>query len=321
MLAFTHTLIKLLEKAILTTAQQSTLKESLQRFLSQIPFEKLADQIVLEHRYQRADIQELFDTFANESAVTLDLILADLDTGKRMLEVGAGLCLTSLFLKQEGFSIVALEPALGGFGVFESVKNTILKHFSHLELQVMTEPAEQLNPAQYGSFDLIFSNYVIEHIPQWRTALKKMASVLQPHGKMIHSCPNYTIPYEPHYGTLVFRHFPTISKRVFLPRNCDLGIWNSLNFITYREIKSFCKGAELDCTFKKELLYLAFKRVGEDPLFKQRHKGLAASLAKFLLATGIIKLLKYVPPACATPLIVEIRTNKTVSTFSNGKFC
>jgi len=238
-----------------------------------------------------------------------------------MLEVGAGLCLTSLFLKQEGFSIVALEPALGGFGIFDHVKNAILKHFSHLKLEVMTEPAQQLNPPQHGCFDLIFSNYVIEHIPDWRLALKKMATVLTPDGKMVHSCPNYTIPYEPHYGTLVFRHFRNFSKRVLLPKGCDLGIWNSLNFITCHEIKSFCKTDELNCSFKKELLYLAFKRIGDDPLFKQRHQGLAATASSLLISTGLIKLLKYVPPACATPLIMEIKNSETAPASSRDEFC
>lgn len=321
MLAFANPLLRFREQTILTNKQQSALKESLRHFLAQIPFEKLAGQIALEYGYTEKNIQSLFDTFANESLVTLDLILADLDKEQRMLEVGAGLCLTSLFLKQEGFIMLALEPALGGFGIFERVKNAILKHFSHLNLEVMTESAEQLNPAKHGTFDLIFSNYVIEHIPEWRLALEKMASVLTPEGKMLHSCPNYTVPYEPHYGTLVFRHFPAFSKRVFLPRNCDLGIWNSLNFITCSEIKSYCKATDLDCTFKKELLYLAFQRIGEDPLFKQRHKGFVASLASFMLTTGLIKLLKYIPPACATPLIMEIKNNKTVPASSNDKFC
>jgi len=306
---------------ILTNKEPAALKESLQSFLALIPFHTLTSQIALEHGHPKAEIQALFDTFSNESLVTLDLILADLDTGQCILEVGAGLCLTSLFLKQQGYNIIALEPALGGFDIFESVKNALLNHFSDLELQVISEPAEQLNTIQHGSFDLIFSNYVIEHIPEWRLALNKMASVLTPDGKMLHSCPNYTIPYEPHYGTLVFRHFPTFSKRIFLPKDCDLGIWNSLNFITLREIKSFCISEKLSYTFKRELLYLAFKRIGDDPLFKQRHQGMAASLASVLLATGLVKLLKYIPPACATPLIVEIKNNPTVSTSSRSNFC
>jgi len=321
MLAFAGHLIRGKEQPILTTKEQSALKDTFHQFLEQIPFETLAGQIARENGYQQTAIRSLFDTFANESLVTLDLILADLDIEHRMLEVGAGLCLTSLFLKQEGFSIMALEPAIGGFGIFECVKNAILKHFAHLKLEVITEPAQQLNPDQHGYFDLIFSNYVIEHIPDWQLALKKMASVLTHEGKMLHSCPNYTIPYEPHYGTLVFRHFRNLSKRFLLPKNCDLGIWHSLNFITGREIKSFCKTTGLDCTFKKELLYLAFKRMHDDPIFKQRHQGLAASLASLMDASGLIRLLKYVPPVWATPLIVKIRTDDTLPASSHDKFC
>jgi len=297
------------------------LKESLQSFLEQIPFEELAAQVALEHGYQEQEIQSLFDTFANESLVTMELIIADLDPQHRLLEVGAGLCLTSLFLKKKGFNIVAMEPALGGFGIFDHVKNAVLKYFSHLNLEVMTEPAQQLNQLQHGCFDLIFSNYVIEHIPDWRLALKNMASVLTPDGKMLHSCPNYTIPYEPHYGTLVFRHFRNFSMRFLLPRGCDLDIWHSLNFITCHEIKYFCQSAGLDCSFKKELLYLAFNRIGDDPIFKQRHRGFAASLASFMLATGLVKLLKYIPPAYATPLIVEIKNSKTAPASSHDELC
>jgi SAM-dependent methyltransferase len=185
----------------------------------------------------------------------------------------------------------------------------------------MTGTAEQLDPTMHGVFDLVFSNYVIEHIPDWRLALEKMSSVLTPEGKMLHSCPNYTIPYEPHYGTLVFRHFQAFSKRFFLPKNSDLEIWNSLNFITCHEIKSFCKATGLDCTFKKALLYLAFKRINEDPLFKQRHEGFATILTSFMLTTGLIYLLKYIPPAYATPLIMEIKNHKDVPASSNDKFC
>lgn len=289
--------------------------------MAQVPFEELAGQIALEHRYQEKEIRSLFDTFANESLVTLDLIIADLDAGQRMLEVGAGLCLTSLFLKQQGFAIVALEPALGGFGIFELVRDAVLNQFSYLKLDVITDSAEQLNPAKHGRFDLIFSNYVIEHIPEWRLAMEKMASVLTSDGKMLHSCPNYTIPYEPHYGTLVFRRFRTFSKHFLLPKGCELDIWNSLNFITCHEIKSFCKTAKLDCSFKKELLYLAFKRIDDDPLFKQRHKGLAVTVGSLLISTGLINLLKYVPPACATPLIMEIKNAKTASASSHGELC
>ncbi|MDX8403665.1 MAG: methyltransferase domain-containing protein [Mariprofundaceae bacterium] len=321
MLAFAYHLIRVREQPILTIKEQSALKESLQCFLVQIPFETLARQIALEHGHEEAVIQSLFDTFANESPVTLDLILADLDVEHRMLEVGAGLCLTSLFLKQEGYPIVALEPALGGFGVFDSVKNAILKHFEYLQLEVMSVPAEQLNPDEHGMFDLVFSNYVIEHIPEWRLALEKMASVLTPEGKMLHSFPNYTIPYEPHYGVPVFRHFRIFSQRVFLPKGCDLDIWHSLNFITCREIRSFCKTNNLNCTFKKSLLYLAFKRIGEDPIFKQRHQGFAATLNSWLMRTGLIKLLKSIPPTYATPAIIEIRNSDAVPSSSNDKFC
>lgn len=234
------------------------------------------------------------------------MILADLDPEQRILEVGAGLCLTALFLKQQAFKITALEPALGGFGIFEHLRDVLLAHFSDLSLELLPLPAAELNPGRHGTFDLIFSNYVIEHIPDWRTAISSMASLLAHDGRMIHSAPNYTIPYEPHYGTPVFRHIPNLSRRLFLPNDADLGIWQSLNFITARQIRKFCRDNTLHCRFREALLYHAFMRIEEDPLFKQRHQGLAAKLGSLLIATGIVKLLRYIPATLATPMIVEI---------------
>lgn len=291
---------------ILTATQQSTLNAVQSHFLEQIPVEKISAQVAEQSGHDRKEISDLLKTFSNESRVTLDLVINDLDPEKRMLEVGAGLCLTSLFLKQEGFNIVALEPALGGFGLFEEVKQVILNHYSHLHLEVIPEPAQQLNSEKFGEFNLIFSNYVMEHIPEWQSALLAMASILLPDGKMVHSAPNYTIPYEPHYGIPVFRHFPDLSKRLFLAADSDPEIWNSLNFITCREIQNFCNSQGLVCNFRKELLYLAFKRINDDPLFRQRHQGLVSNIASFIIQTGLGGFLKYIPPALATPIIMEI---------------
>ncbi len=253
-----------------------------------------------------SEVLELIDTFSNESHITLDLIIEQLDKEKSILEVGSGLCLLSLFLRHEGFNIVALEPALGGFGLFEQLKKTILNHFDQIDLPVLSKPAQELDTKADGPFDLLFSNNVIEHIPNWPEAMSAMVKVLNQGGVMVHACPNYTVPYEPHYGIPAFRHFPKLSRNLFLPSESDREIWRSLNFITYKEVKDYCNANSLTCFFRKELLYNSIKRISEDEVFKQRHQGFVSTVASWVVKSGLGTVIKYVPASLSTPMIIEI---------------
>ncbi len=287
-------------------SSDNILKAELIQFLDEIPIDAIATQVAGQTNKPGSEIAALLDTFANESLVTLDLVTDHIEAAERILEVGAGLCLLSLFLKHKGYPVIALEPALGGYGIFEQTRDAILDHFSNLSLEVITEPAQQLNNSTHGCFDLIFSNNVIEHIPDWQSALTAMAAVLSSEGKMLHSCPNYTIPYEPHYGVPVFRHFRKLSQSLFLPKNADTDIWNSLNFVTCFSIKKLCKQNAFSCNFKQGLLYEAFRRIHVDPVFKERHEGFIVHVAAFMMKPPFRQLIQNLPACLSTPMIFEI---------------
>jgi len=291
---------------ITTREENASLLTELNHFLAEIPFANLAEKLAGENRLDEAVVRSMLDTYANESRVTVELIADHLQPHLRILEIGAGLCLTSLFLRQQGYDVTALEPAIGGFDLFAQIKKAMLEHYHHIELPVLDKPAQQLNMATDGCFDFVFSNNVIEHIPDWPAAMMAMTAVLATDGLMLHACPNYTIPYEPHYGVPVFRHFTGLSKRLFLSDAIDDGIWNSLNFITCRAIKKHCNSQRLTCRFEEALLYKALKRVDDDPLFEERHKGVVATIARFIMRSGLGLLIRRIPPCLATPMVVEI---------------
>jgi len=284
-----------------------TLKPKLLEFLDQIPFDAIALQVAGKTGKHAGEISSLLDTYANESLVSLELVAKRLTSTERVLEVGAGLCLLSLFLKQQGYSVIALEPALGGYGLFDQTKDAIREHFSSIQLEVLTVPAQALTVDEHGSFDLIFSNNVMEHIPDWPSAISAMATVLSENGTMVHACPNYTVPYEPHYGIPVFRHFRGLSALLFLPKDADTEIWNSLNLITSNQIKRFCRTQNLTCDFEKSLLYKAFQRIHDDPVFQQRHQGMISTAANLAVKTPFRQLIRNIPASLSTPMIFEIR--------------
>jgi len=282
----------------------------LEAFLAEIPIAVIVRDAARRAGRDKTEITALLETFINETYVTLGVVEDHLDRQKNMLEVGAGLCLFSLFLRKEGFAITALEPALGGFGIFDILRRTILEHYSNIDLPVLAIPASDLNVSEHGHFDLIFSSNVIEHIPNWQGALRSMLDVLTLHGVMVHACPNYTVPYEPHYGVPVFRRLPKLSKKLFLSADADEEIWGSLSFICHKQVRSFAARQGLSVVFKRGLFYQALTRLQRDAVFRHRHKGLVSNMADILNATGLLGLLRYLPPAMSTPMMFEIRRTR-----------
>jgi len=285
----------------------SQLATRLDTFLGELPLESIAGQAAQISGKDAAGIAQILATFRNEARATLALVVGHLEKDARLLEVGAGLCLFSVFLRREGYQITALEPAMGGYSLFDTLRRLILELHSDIELPMLTCPAGALNVDEHGSFDLVFSNNVVEHIPDWQGALLAISGVLSKQGIMLHTCPNYSVPYEPHYAVPVLRRLPGLSKRLFLPAGADAEIWDSLNFISHRQLRQFARRHGFSVHFEAELIYKALARMQSDPLFRERHKGFIAGVADLLAKTGLLKLLRYLPPAMSTPMIFSMR--------------
>lgn len=267
-----------------------------------------------------AEIEAMLDMYANEARASLALVAPQLVQGQRILEVGAGLCICSAFLRSQGYDITALEPATGGFDLFSTLKRAILQHVDASGLDVLDIPAQELDPSIHGHFDLIFSNNVIEHIPDWQTALRSMLSVLQTGGQMVHSCPNYSVPYEPHFGVPVLRRWPGLTRALFgrrIATHPDL--WQSLNFLTYGQVSAFCRQSEVTVRFERGLLNKALCRLDSDPVFRARHTSpLLLGGFAFLKATGLLRLIAALPPRWTTPMTFTIFASPAGSPASGG---
>jgi len=288
-------------------------RHKLELFINQIPFDTLAhkisaDGILLE------SARQMLRTYINEMYVAYDIIEPLITRDQRILEVGAGLCLFSLFLKNEGYDITAVEPAAGGFDIFHVSKRHILEHFAPLQLKVLENNAQTLDPRKHGKFNLIFSNNVIEHIPEVESTLTALTRCLTNDGIMAHGCPNYVIPYEPHLGLIVLPFFPRLSEWLFAKRIQNRQtLWESLNFITSFDVQRWARRHSFDVRFRPELMYRAFKRLEEDKEFRKRQQHTLAGRLYFLLKySGMLRVLRHLPAALATPMIFELRFNASL---------
>jgi 2-polyprenyl-3-methyl-5-hydroxy-6-metoxy-1,4-benzoquinol methylase len=252
-----------------------------------------------------AGVDQLWlDAVKSEVTTGLNLLRNETLEGKRLLEVGAGSGLLSILLHKEGFDVTALDPAIAGFEPLGRLAGAMRRWFHAESLPFLAMAAAQLDPQQHGHFDLIFSVNVLEHIPDLETAFRAIASVLSRSGKMVHTCPNYMVPYEPHYRIPLVPVFPRLTAFFKAALRQD-ELWRSLNFVTYRRIVRCAAAAGLKVRFAAGTMAEAFLRLDSDPMFRERQRGLVTRLYSVLRRAGLMRAIAAVPFQLATPMRFE----------------
>jgi SAM-dependent methyltransferase len=256
------------------------------------------------------DREALFRMYCGEARRGLSLIAGALKPGIRILEVGSGSGLLAGFLAEQGHEIVGLEPdAASGFDhmapMYDVVRRSLRADFRLTRASVV-----ELDPAPFGEFDLIFSVNVLEHIPPIAEAFSAMASVLALKGVMLHTCPNYAFPYEPHFGIPLVPGFPALSRRLFFSFAMEQrlpGLWDSLNWIDVPTVRRLARQNSLHVEFDTTAMAVALRRLHTDPAFASRHGSWLATLSRNLEYIGAIKLIESLPPVLTTPMTFALR--------------
>ena len=247
------------------------------------------------------ELRPMYLAAVEESRQTLSLLVdIQLERGSRVLEVGAGFGLASICLAMMGFDVCALEP--GGLG-FEQNRSASMAFASSCAVQInhVAASAEIADFGNLGKFDLVVSNNVLEHIPDVDKALTNLNNAINPGGVMIHSCPNYTFPFEPHFGIPLLPFMPRLT-RFLLPKSVGTsGLWNSLNFVTQSQVKKNAQANNMSCVFKPGTMSKSIERLNRDPQFAERHQTIARIVKLRLVYLLLVRLFS-LPPRFATPM-------------------
>jgi 2-polyprenyl-3-methyl-5-hydroxy-6-metoxy-1,4-benzoquinol methylase len=283
-----------------------TLRERLDAFIKQVI---AADEVAAAlAQFGRSDGSFLLETYTNEAHVGLDLIAPLLKPGMRVLEVGCGIGLLARFLADQGIDVVAIEPGAAGFGFMPVMGAAILAiEPAHPPGRWVAIGAEALSPKQFGQFDLIFSTNVVEHIPELESAFVGMASVLAPQGQMVHMCPNYFVPFEPHFGIPLIPGAPRATRHLapsVLSRYP--GLWDELNFITSGRVKALAKSNRLELTFDRGIIAQMIHRFDNDPTFRNRQSVIVLMIQRIIKRLGLLALAERLPGEYATPMVFRM---------------
>ncbi len=218
-----------------------------------------------------------------------------------ILEVGGGLGLLHAWLRRRGLPITSLEPGLAGHPESYALAVRALALLGCDGSEFLPLLAEQA-PSLGRRFALIFSYNVLEHLSDLPGSLTALATCLLPGGRMRHSCPNYRVPYEPHFGLPLWPLSPRWLER-WLPALRDDELWRGLNFLSASDLQRWAAAHGLVARFDDAQTYRTFLRLESEPSFSDKHPRLFR-LGRLLRRLRLLSLLRYLPPTWMTPMQV-----------------
>lgn len=141
---------------------------------------------------------------------------------ERILEIGCGNAVGSALLSRRARLLVATDlprAAVATHSVGMALPRDLLNTLGVGNCRLAGASAETL-PFRDGVFDLVFSFFVLEHVPNRDAALQEMRRVLRPGGRVVAFVPNYV---ERLYAPLAFYLYLASRVRERLRRRMRIG--------------------------------------------------------------------------------------------------
>jgi SAM-dependent methyltransferase len=119
--------------------------------------------------------------------------------GKKLLEIGSGFGVSlAVMLKQFKVDAYGIEPACEGFDASYVCAREVLSANGLDPLRLIDAVGESI-PFSDSTFDIVYSNNVLEHTSDPAKVLCEAIRVLKPGGKLYVVVPNYLAYFEGHY--------------------------------------------------------------------------------------------------------------------------
>jgi len=284
------------------------LLDAFDRFVDRIKTSRQVAEAVAGSSVTPEQASLLLATYTAEARAGLELVAPLLGEGMRVLEVGSGIGVLTRFLHDQGVDVVGIEPAASGFSFMHQIGAAVFElGDDDSKVQWLPIGAQALDPALHGAFDLIFSTNVLEHMSDLEGSFRGMTAVLKTQGRMVHHCPNYFLPYEPHFAIPLIPIFPGLT-RVFYPKTLQRypGMWEELNFITAGRVRRLAAKLGLHARFERGVLAKMLRRFDEEEVFRNRQAGPAALVTRAINLLGARRLAENIPGEFLSPMVMEL---------------
>ncbi len=226
------------------------------------------------------------DLYVNEANFIYSLIEEDLNVAPmNFYEIGSGIGLLSRMVAEKGHTVIATEPATSGFGVVKLLQKVIEESFVTNSKTPIYDSvtAEELSPKlqeECMSFDYIFCANVVEHVTNLPRFFDAILPLKSQKGTFRFVCPNYTFPYEPHFGfitlfskKLTYIFYKRRIQKLAVQTDEDLiEFYKDLSFPTNRKLNRILKKNGFEIEYKTNATKKYILRTLDDEYFAKRKK-------------------------------------------------
>jgi hypothetical protein len=237
------------------------------------------DREALEQRLtgHASDFVSDLETYMAEADAFFAIVqddLSHLDPGTRIIEIGSGIGLLSLFIAAKGFKVASVEPQSNGFGRMHDMRELVMSSWvgpiPHIEW------LEDLPHAEEGhEYGYALAINVLEHVPDWAALTRSVVNLLGFQGKFRAIFPNYLWPYEPHFNMPTMFN-KRLTENLFRRRisssemDSPLAFWRDLSWLTGTKLRREFQGNDVTVDFKRQAFMSYLERLSGDPIFLKR---------------------------------------------------
>lgn len=267
----------------------------------------MLDRRRLARRLSRLDpaTATAINKYVNEADFFHDVVSADLQgrTNLEIVEVGAGIGLLALRLAADGHRVTAFEPQSAGYGDMHAMRAVVLECWTGDPPPVVWHDqvfsTDRLDPGR--PVDLALSVNVLEHVERPAALVAEVTGALGPGGRYRFICPNYAVPYEPHFNipTLFSKRLTGLAfaKAIRTAAKPDPhGLWNELSWPTQHGLRTDLHAAGVVVEFSSRATQAYLERIRDDPDFAAR-KGPILGRAVRAASRVLHPLVGRLPPA------------------------
>jgi SAM-dependent methyltransferase len=236
--------------------------------------------------------------------------------GSTVVEIGSGTGLLSMYIASLGHKVYSFEPQSSGFTDMLKMKELINECW-----EVNVPNVDFINDYYSESYfqeseeiEYFLAVNVIEHIPNYGELIQSVRRKMNSNSIFRIICPNYLIPYEPHFDIPIFLNknstFLLLKRKIL---NSDLSdpleFWNDLSWPTPSKVRRAVNNSRMSVVFSRRTTKSYLERPFMDDSLKQRKNKLTFVVIK-LTSKVLIPVLALVPLTLMPMIDCKVRLNK-----------
>ena len=236
--------------------------------------------------------------------------------GSAVVEIGSGTGLLSMYIASSGYKVYSFEPQSSGFTDMLKMKELINECWEGNvpNVDFINDYYSESYFQEKEEIEYFLAVNVIEHIPNYGQLIQSVRRKMNSNSIFRIICPNYLIPYEPHFDIPIFLNKNStllLLKRKILSSELPdpLEFWDDLSWPTPSKVKKAVNDSKMSVVFSRQSTKSYLERPFADDSFKERKNKSTFAVIK-LISKVLIPVLSFVPLTLMPMIDCKVRLNK-----------